>query len=70
MTSGKRARANHMHIVLYGRARRFFWGLKEGSNVHVEAQIGERRGDHFLAAIVTVLAHLGDKDTRTAPFAF
>ena len=37
-------------------------------DVDVEAEIGERRGDHLLAAVVAVLADLGDQDARPAAF--
>src|SRR3546814_6548203 len=32
----------------------------------VEADVGEGGGDHLLAAVVTVLAHLGDQDAGPA----
>jgi hypothetical protein len=35
-------------------------------DVDVEAEIGEGRGDHLLAAVVAVLADLGDQDARPA----
>ena len=38
--------------------------LKQGSDVDVVAQIGEAGGDHLGAAVVAVLAHLGDQDAR------
>ena len=39
---------------------------EQRAHVDVEAQVGER-GDHdLLAAVVAVLAHLGDQDARTA----
>ena len=42
-------------------------GLEQRADVDVEAEIGERRGDHLLAAVVAVLAELGDEDARLAP---
>ena len=35
-------------------------------DVDVEAHVGERRDDDLLAAVVAVLAHLGDQDARPA----
>ena len=40
---------------------------EQRADVDVEAEIGEGRGDHLLAAVVAVLAHLGDEDARPAP---
>ena len=37
-----------------------------GPDVDVETDVGERGCDHFLAAVVAVLAHLGDQDARPA----
>ena len=43
-------------------------GLEQRADVHVETQVGERRGHHLGAAVVAVLAHLGDQDARTTAF--
>ena len=40
--------------------------LEQRADVDVEAEVGERGGDHLLAAVVAVLAHLGDQDARPA----
>ena len=53
-----------MHVVLDGLAGGFGGCREEGADVDVEAEIRERRGDHLLAAIVAVLADLGDQDAR------
>ena len=37
--------------------------LKQGSDVHVEAQVGEARGDDLGPPVVSVLAHLGHQQT-------
>ncbi len=42
-------------------------GGEERADIDIEAEIGEGRGDHLLAAVVTVLAHLGDEDAGAAP---
>ena len=39
---------------------------KQGPDVDVEADVGERRGDHLGAAVVAVLAELGDQEARPA----
>ena len=45
---------------------RFLGRLEERPDVDVEAEIGKSRGDHLLAAVVAVLADLGDEDARRA----
>jgi hypothetical protein len=35
------------------------------ADIHVEAEVGIRGGHDFRAAVVAVLAHLGDQDART-----
>ena len=64
----QRRDAQHVDVVLHRHARRFARRLEQRTDVHVEAQIGKRRGDHLGAAIVPVLAHLGDQDARPAAF--
>ena len=56
-----------MHVVLHRISRHFSRGLKERSDVHVEPDIGKRRGDDFGAAVVPVLAHLGHEHARPTP---
>ena len=41
---------------------------EQRADVDVEAEIGERRRDHLLAAVVAVLADLGDQDARPPAF--
>src|SRR5262245_58622269 len=43
-------------------------GGEQRSDIDVEADIGEGRCDHLLAAVVAVLADLGDEDAGAAPF--
>ena len=57
-----------MHVVLDGHARDFLGCREQRSDVDIETEIGERRRDHLLAAVVAVLAHLGDEDAGTAAF--
>src|SRR6185369_4549624 len=42
--------------------------LEERADVDVEAEIGEGGGNDLGAAVVAVLAHLGDEHARTAAF--
>ena len=57
-----------MHVVLDGLTRSLVGGRKQRSDIDVEAEIGEGGGDHLLAAVVAVLADLGDEDARAAAF--
>ena len=40
-----------------------------GADIDVEAEIGEGGGDHLLAAVMAVLADLGDQQARAAALA-
>ena len=60
-------RPDDVHVVLDRLARRLLGGLEERADVDVEAEVRERRGDHLLAAVVAVLAHLGHQDPGAAP---
>ena len=62
----QRRHADDVHVVLHRLARRLVGRGEQRPDVDVEAQVGERRGDHLLAAVVAVLAHLGDQDARPA----
>ena len=53
-----------MDVGLDGLAGDLLGRLEQRADVDVEAEVGERRGDHLLAAVVAVLAHLGDEDAR------
>ena len=67
---GQRRHAHRMHVVLDGLARALLRRLEQRADVDVEAEIGEGGGDHLLAAVVAVLAHLGDQDARAAAVGF
>ena len=54
-----------MHVVLDRLSRRLVGRGEQRPDVHVEAQIGEGGGYHLLAAVVAILADLGDQDART-----
>src|SRR6185437_11336270 len=57
-----------VNVVFDGLARGFFRRLKQRPDIDVEAEIGERRGDHLGAAVMAVLAELGDEEPRPAAF--
>ena len=65
---GERAGPDDVHVVVDGLLRRLLRRLEKGADVDVEAEIGKARGDDLLAAVMTVLAELGDQDARPAPF--
>ncbi len=66
MAARQRTDADNMDVVFRGHARRLFRLLEERADIHVEAEVGVGRGNHFRAAVVAVLAHLGDEDARPA----
>ena len=70
VTGGQRGEADHVHIVVDSVLRRFFRCLEERADVDVPAHIREGCRQDFLAAIVTVLSHLREENTRTTTFEF
>ena len=66
MPGGQRGHPDDVHVRLDGLAGHLGRGLEQRADVHVEAEVGEGGGDHLLAAVVAVLAHLGDQDARPA----
>ena len=68
MPCRERVHAYDVHVRFDCLGRDFLGGLEQRPDVHVEAQVGERRCDHLLAAVVTVLAHLRNEDSRAPPF--
>ena len=67
VAGGERGHADDVDVVLDRLPRRLAGRREQRPDVDVEAEIGEGRGDHLLAAVVAVLAHLGDQDARPAP---
>ena len=66
--SGRQRRhADDVHVGLDRLAGDFGRGLEQRADVDVETEVGERRGDDLLAAVVAVLADLGDEDPRLTP---
>jgi hypothetical protein len=66
VAGGQRADAHRVHVVLDRLARAFLGRLEQRAHVDVEAQVGEGRGHHLGAAVVAVLAQLGDHHARAA----
>ena len=66
VAGGERAHADRVHVVLDRLARAFLGGLEQRADVDVEAEVGEGRGHHLGAAVVAVLAELGDHHARAA----
>ena len=62
----QRRHADDVHVGLDGLAGDLGRRLEQRADVDVEAEVGERRGDDLLAAVVAVLADLGDEDPRLA----
>ena len=63
---GQRGDADDVHVGLDRLPGHLGRRLEQRADVDVEAEVGEGGGDHLLAAVVAVLAHLGDQDARPA----
>ena len=61
---GERVDPDDVHVGLDRLPRDLLRRLEQRAHVDVEAEVGERRGDHLLAAVVAVLAHLRHQDAR------
>jgi hypothetical protein len=70
VAGGQRADAHRVHVVLDRLARAFLGRLEQRAHVDVEAQVGKGRGHHLGAAVVAVLAELGDHHARPAALRF
>ena len=68
MSGGKGGHADNVHVVLYGLPCGFLRGCEQRADIDIEAKVGERRRDDFLAAIVAVLPDFGDQNARLAAF--
>jgi hypothetical protein len=69
VAGGQRRHADNVHFVVDGLARGLVRRGKQRADLDLEAEVGERGGNNLLAAVVTVLAHLGDEDARHGPSA-
>ena len=67
VAGGERRDADRVDVVLDRLARALLGGLEQRADVDVEAEIGEGAGDDLGAAVVAVLAELGDHHARPAP---
>ena len=67
MAGSQRADADNVNIVLDGMARGLGRSAKQRADVDVEPQVGKRAGNHLLTAIVSILAHFCDEDSRPTP---
>ena len=66
MAGGHRVHADDMHILLRGALGHFLRRREQIADHHLEAQIREGGGDDLLAAVMAVLAELGDENLRLA----
>ena len=66
VTGGQARHADDVHVGVDRLLGDFLGRGEQRAHVDVEAHVGERRDDDLLAAVVTVLAHLGDEDARAA----
>ena len=64
VAGSQRGHPDDVHVVVDGLAGDLVGGGEQGPHVDVEADVGEGRRDHLLAAVVAVLSHLGDQDAR------
>ena len=62
MAGGERGDADGIDLEFADMRGDFGRGFEEVAHVDGEAEIGEGGGDHLGAAVVAVLAHLGDED--------
>ena len=53
-----------MHVVFHGLAGGLLRRREHRPDVDVEPQVGERGRDDLLPAVMTVLSHLGDQNSR------
>src|SRR4029079_12376969 len=68
VAGGERRDADRMDVVLDRLARALLCGLEERSDVDVEAEVGKGAGDDLRAAVVAILAELGDHDAGPPAF--
>ena len=68
MTCRKRTEADDVNVIIHRILCCFFWSLEQRSDIYVKAHIREGCSDNFGAAVMTVLAHLSNHDTRTTTF--
>ena len=70
MTCCKRTEADDVNVIIHSVLCCFFWSLEQRSDIYVKAHIREGCSDNFGTAVMTVLAHLRNHDTRATTFEF
>ena len=70
MTCSQGGEADHVNVVVHCVLCSFFRSLEQRPYVNVPAHISEGGRQYFLSAVMTVLTHLGQEDTRPAAFQF
>ena len=70
MTCCKRTEADDVNVIIHRILCCFFWSLEQRSDIHVKAHIREGCSNNFGTAVMTVLAHLRNHDTRATTFEF
>ena len=65
VTGCQRRHTDYVDVVVGRLIGDLFGGLEQRSDVDVESDVREGRGDDLLATVVTVLAHLRDEDAGT-----
>ena len=68
MTCRKRTEADDVNVIIHRILCCFFWSLEQRSDIHVKAHVREGCSDNFGTAVMTILAHLSNHDTRTTTF--
>ena len=57
-----------MNIVFHSFTGSFGRSLEQRSHIYVETTVCITCSNHFRTAVVSILSHLGNHDTRTATF--
>ena len=70
MTCCKRTKSDDVNVIIHRILCCFFWSLEQRSDIHVKAHIREGCSNNFGTAVMTVLAHLSNHDTRATTFEF
>jgi hypothetical protein len=66
VAGGETGDAHDVHVGIDGLLSDFLGRGEQRADVDVEAHVGEGRDDDLLAAVVSVLAHLGHEDAGAA----
>jgi hypothetical protein len=66
VAGGERRNANDMDLLLGRKRRHLLRSRKQRPDFDVEPEVGERRGNDLLPAVMSILAHLGDQNPGSA----